>query len=219
VIVALCCLFFGTAIFGGIACNISNNQLQKFDSGIMLKIKQFRESRSPKAKIEIEKTIRDITSLGGVLVISLITLFAFIFLLIKRQYLLMLLTLAIIVGGTALNYWLKIWFARSRPDELLHLMVEKCNSFPSGHSMLSAALYFSLAFIFAINQSAKAIKTHITTTACIIVFAVGLSRIYLGVHYPTDVLAGWSMGLAWAALWWIIGLRKYQGIDQKFDNA
>jgi undecaprenyl-diphosphatase len=104
------------------------------------------------------------------------------------------------IGGFLLVTILKQIFDRQRPDIVPQLMTYNTPSFPSGHSMMSTVAYLTLAVLLAINFSDKKVRVYIIAVALIISILIGISRIYLGVHYPTDVLAGWAVGFAWASL-------------------
>jgi undecaprenyl-diphosphatase len=108
------------------------------------------------------------------------------------------------VGGALISHLLKLYYARERPD-LLPLAGTMTPSFPSGHAMLSAVIYLSLGVLLAQTAFKRRVKAYFLTVALVLTFLVGLSRIYLGVHYPTDVLAGWTVGLVWALGCWLVG--------------
>jgi undecaprenyl-diphosphatase len=107
-----------------------------------------------------------------------------------------------VLGGTALNSLLKLVFARPRPDLVTPLTQVLTLSFPSGHAALSAIGYLTLGALLAQAQASRAIRIYFIVVAVALTLLVGVSRVYLGVHYPTDVLAGWCIGLAWAAICW-----------------
>jgi undecaprenyl-diphosphatase len=104
----------------------------------------------------------------------------------------------------ALSFALKHLFGRERPDIILHMVMVHTPSFPSGHAMLSAVIYLTLGALLAQVVQRRASRIYFLTVAMVLTFLIGLSRIYLGVHYPTDVLAGWAVGLAWALFCWLV---------------
>lgn len=145
----------------------------------------------------------DITALGGATIIFLITAAVVFYLMIQKQYEFMWLILIATVGGALISFGLKEVFARERPPLIFHLVTVKSLSFPSGHAMMSSIVYLTQGALLAKIQSNTNLKAYILFVAIILVFLIGLSRVYLGVHYPTDVLAGWSFGLVWASLCWL----------------
>jgi undecaprenyl-diphosphatase len=107
-------------------------------------------------------------------------------------------------GGVLISETMKALYARARPDLVPHAAEVYSASFPSGHSMMSAVVYLTLGALVARTQANRAVKRYIVTLAVILAILVGLSRIYLGVHWPTDVLAGWALGGAWALVCWFV---------------
>lgn len=140
----------------------------------------------------------DLTSLGSASVLSVFALLAYAVILGARDRVGFIhLTLAV-AGAFALPELLKGYFERERPDALLHLVTVRTLSFPSGHSFGAAACYATFAFFFARFVPRWSTEVFCYALAALIVFTIGLTRVYLGVHYPTDVLAGWGAGGAWA---------------------
>jgi undecaprenyl-diphosphatase len=107
-------------------------------------------------------------------------------------------------GGQGLNMGLKHAFARERPDAALHLVEATSTSFPSGHTMASSIFYLTMGALLARMATRRREKIYFFSSALLIAFLIGFSRVYLGVHYPTDVLAGWCAGTAWAMLCWFV---------------
>lgn len=143
---------------------------------------------------------RDVTALGGVLLRNLIALgavVALLFLRMRGQALW--LTLTVLLGWLA-GSTLKAVVSRARPDIVPHLMDAGGASFPSGHSLNSAIVYLSLALVFATMSARQSVRVALVATALLVSLAVAWSRVWLGVHYPTDVIAGWLGGTGWAFL-------------------
>jgi membrane-associated phospholipid phosphatase len=134
-----------------------------------------------------------VTHLGDVTSVVAITLTVVLFLALKKRYKYILLVVAGVGGAAALNLILKLIFERARPDLWHQLVTETSFSFPSGHAMASAALAFCIAVVFWRSRY----RVPVLITALMYVFLIGFSRLYLGVHYPSDVLAGWLMSAAW----------------------
>ncbi|MEN6334310.1 MAG: phosphatase PAP2 family protein [Phycisphaerales bacterium] len=147
---------------------------------------------------------RDITALGSVTVLALVTFACGGYLLMRRRYRMLALLAAATLGGLAVSLVLKDLFARPRPEFASSAAYVMTSSFPSGHSMLSAIVYLTLGVLLARTSARYRHKVYFISVALAVSFLVGLSRIYLGVHYPTDVLAGWSFGLIWALLCWLV---------------
>ena len=144
--------------------------------------------------------MRDLTSLGSAPVLVLFVGAVAGSLLVRRQHHALVLLLVATLGGALLNASLKDVFERERPERAMRLTEVNSTSFPSGHAMDSAVIYLTLAALLARLVEPMALKLYFLGLAVLLTFLVGLSRVYLGVHYPSDVLAGWAAGLAWAVL-------------------
>ncbi len=140
----------------------------------------------------------DISALGGGAVLTLTTVLVTGYLLLRGRYRATVFLLVAALGGTLLNKALKAWFARERPDVVPHLSEVSSASYPSGHSMISSIIYLTLAVMLARSVKSRRVRLYFIASALALTFLIGLSRIYLGVHYPTDVIAGWSAGTAYA---------------------
>jgi undecaprenyl-diphosphatase len=152
---------------------------------------------------------RDITALGGVAVLTLMTLAVVGYLLISQKRGAALLVLLAVIGGLLIGSLLKHLIDRDRPPREFQTTYVFTRSFPSGHSMLSAVTYLTLGALLAQVMHGRLLKLYFIVLALILTFLVGLSRVYLRVHWPTDVLAGWTAGLAWAILCLLVA-RKLQ---------
>jgi undecaprenyl-diphosphatase len=122
-------------------------------------------------------------------------------------------------GGLLLSSLLKGWFNRPRPEIVPHLSYVYTSSFPSGHSMLAAVVYLTLGSLLAASVTRRRIKAYILFVAILLTTLVGVSRVYLGVHYPTDVLAGWMAGLAWSLLVWLAARKLQSGGRPAHESA
>lgn len=159
-------------------------------------------SASEAGPVRLTALARDITALGSTPVLTLLVVFVAAFLILagRRWYALFVLLAA--AGGALASTMLKMAFGRPRPDLVPHGDSVVSASFPSGHAMLSAVVYLSLGALLTEVVHARALRVYVMLVAVFLTTAVGLSRIYLGVHWPTDVLAGWMAGAAWALGCW-----------------
>jgi len=147
---------------------------------------------------------QDITALGGPTVLGLTVLAVTGYLFLHKLYRNGLFVFAASVGGWVLNWILKQAFARTRPDVVPHLREVVSSSFPSGHALTSAAVYLTLGALLMRIAEGRLAKYYCIAIAMFVTFLVGCSRVVLGVHYPTDVLAGWLIGMSWALLCWVV---------------
>lgn len=170
----------------------------KFDQTLLLALRETGHPESPRGPAWLPQVMKDITALGGPAILTLLSLSVTGFLLLEGKGRIALLVIASVAGGLLLSFALKHGFERPRPGIVPHLTTETSTSFPSGHSMLSAVTYLTLGTLLARHYRDYRLKIFFLTAATGIAFLVGLSRIYLGVHYPTDVLGGWCAGIAWA---------------------
>jgi undecaprenyl-diphosphatase len=163
---------------------------------------------------------RDLTALGGVAALTLTTAFVAGYLLIVRKYHAMWLVLAATLGGLLISTLLKHLIDRARPDLVPHLSHVYTSSFPSGHSMLSAVVYLTLGALLTRLAAERRVKLYFLAAALLLTFLVGVSRVYMGVHYPTDVLAGWTAGLVWALLCWLVAryLQRRGAVERDADE-
>jgi undecaprenyl-diphosphatase len=144
--------------------------------------------------------VRDLTSLGGVLlrnILALAAVIALLFLRLRREAVLLVITVA---GGWLVNTLLKAAVGRARPEIVPHLTDAGGASFPSGHSFNSAVVFIAIALAFATLSARQPVRLTIIGAAVALSLAVAWSRVWLGVHFPTDVLAGWMGGAGWAFL-------------------
>lgn len=173
------------------------------DRGLLLALRTV-DPADPIGPRWFELAVADITALGGFAVLALFTLIALGYLAMRRKWPEAGFLLVATLGATAISEGLKATFARARPDLVAHIVETTSMSFPSGHAMLSAATYLTLGAFLAHAQEKRRLRGYIIGAVILITLLVGVSRIYLGVHWPTDVLAGWCLGAAWALLCWAV---------------
>ena len=150
----------------------------------------------------LQEMLRDLTALGGTAVLVLTTAAAAGYLLLDGKRHAALAVLVATIGGQVLSTLLKLGFDRDRPDLVPHGTEVYTASFPSGHSMMAAVTYLTLGALLAGVHASWRLKAYFVAVAASITVLVGASRVYLGVHWPSDVLAGWAVGVAWACLCW-----------------
>ncbi|MCF3648727.1 phosphatase PAP2 family protein [Synoicihabitans lomoniglobus] len=154
----------------------------------------------------MEGVMRDLTGLGSTVVLTLTTIGVVGYLCLRRSWFAAGLVAASAGGGAVLVVGLKSLFSRPRPSVVPHLATEVSASFPSGHSMMASVVYLTLAVLLGQLVVRRRERVYFIAIGLFVVALVGVSRVYLGVHYPTDVLAGWSAGIAWALLCWVVAV-------------
>ena len=186
-----------------------------FDTEILLAFREPGQPNNPIGPPWLEGAVRDITSLGSASVLVLITAAVIIYLLLVRRWGTALFMFVAVAGGQVLSSLLKFGIDRPRPELVSHLVNETSLSFPSGHAMLSAVTYLTLGSLAARFLHGRTTKIYVLALAVLTTLLVGVSRIYLGVHWPSDVLAGWCAGFAWAMLCWLVAraLQRRKVVD------
>lgn len=204
--VLVACLVIVSAVwaFVAIADEVIEGDTLGFDEWALRAFRSADDPARPIGPAWCAEVGRDLTALGGVAVLTLITCAVAGYLWLRRMFGAMWLVLAATLGGLVASTLLKSGFARPRPDLVPHLSLVMTSSFPSGHSMLSATVYLTLGALLGRFVEPFRLKAYFLLVAMALTFLVGMSRVYMGVHYPTDVLAGWAAGLAWALICWLV---------------
>ena len=198
-------------VFGVIADQVMAGSTTRLDQAIILLFRGGADSLSgPIGPPWVREMARDITSLGSVAVLGIVSSIVAGYLFLTRSRAAALLVLVAVVGGVGINSILKIQFARPRPDLFVPAAKVFTASFPSGHATFSAITYMTLAALLARMTTRRRLRYYFVTVAVVLTFMIGVSRVYLGVHYPTDILAGWCIGSAWALICWAIMTRLQQ---------
>jgi undecaprenyl-diphosphatase len=219
VLVALACIVAGVWGFALLADEVTEGGTQAFDQNLLLAFRT-GPAHSPLGPPPVREAARDITSLGGTAVLTIVTIIAAGFLALDGKTHMALFLCASVLGGVAASTVLKDVFHRPRPDLVPYSVYVSGASFPSGHSMMSAVTYLTLGALLARSQERKRIKAYFLLVAIFLTFSVGVTRVYLGVHWPTDVLAGWTAGSVWALLCWLAArwLQSRRTLERESDD-
>jgi undecaprenyl-diphosphatase len=209
VLVAVLIVVSGTWCFLALANVVLAGRTQSLDEVILVALRRADDPAMPIGPDWMAEVGRDLTAVGGIAVLLLTTLAVAGFLALDRKFAAAGFVLAAVAGGLMASSLLKACFARPRPEVVPHLSQVYTSSFPSGHSMMSAVVYLTLGALLARVVARRRLKFYFLAVALLLTGLVGASRVYMGVHYPTDVLAGWTAGLVWASLCWLAA-RKLQ---------
>ncbi len=193
-------------VFADLAEEVLEGETLDFDRFALLALRDPADLSDPLGPRWLEEVARDVTSLGGNAILTGLTLAVAGYFALAAKRGAAILVLASVGGGMALSTLLKFGFSRPRPDLVPHVVEVYTASFPSGHAMLSAVTYLTLGALLVRMQARWRVKIYILALAVTATLLVGLSRVYLGVHWPTDVLAGWCVGASWALLCWLVAL-------------
>ncbi len=194
----------GIWAFVELAEAVSEGSAREVDEWTILAMRNPADKADPVGPRWFEEMMRDFTALGGYGVLTALTIAVVIYLWLRKQHEMALLVLSAVIGGVVLSTVLKSIFDRPRPDLVPHEAFVYSKSFPSGHAMMSAATYLTLGAMLAQAEKSRQLKIFFVTLGLLIMLVVGVSRVYLGVHWPTDVLAGWAAGGAWALACWSV---------------
>jgi undecaprenyl-diphosphatase len=186
--------------FANLAGAIRQGSAPAFDEWLIVALRTPGDLADPIGPAWVEEMMRDFTALGSTGVLAVMVLAIAGFLAMTRKGHAALLVLASVGGGVLISQTMKWAYARPRPDLVPHGAEVFSASFPSGHSMMSAIVYLTLGVLLARTQSEPGVKAYVLGMAIVLTVLVGASRVYLGVHWPTDVLAGWALGGLWALL-------------------
>lgn len=190
--------------FGLLAGEVIEGETLPFDRRLLLAL---RQAGNPGVQIGpswLPEMMRDISALGSTFVLGLILLAVTGYLLLVRKRAAAWLMMGAVLSGVISNNLLKLSFARPRPDLVTPAVRVFTASFPSGHATMSAITYLTVGALLARTHSELSVRIFFMTLAGLLTVLVGVSRVYLGVHYPTDVLAGWCIGTAWAMGCWVL---------------
>lgn len=190
--------------FVEIADDMMSGDLRAFDTAILLAFRTPDDLSTPIGGRFVAIAMRDLTALGGVTVLTIVSAAVLTFLFLRRERATAVFLAVAILGGQFLSHIAKSGFSRARPDLVPHGVEVASASFPSGHSMMAAVTYLTLAVILCRIEAKFRMRAFYIILAALLTLLVGISRLYLGVHWPTDVLAGWTLGAAWALGVWLV---------------
>ncbi len=182
----------------------------EFDRWLIVALRQPGHLGTPIGPAWLWPAMIDITVLGGVAVLSILVAASSGFLVAARRYRHAALLVAATISGTFLGQMLRFAFASASPQLVPHFVHSAKLSYPSGHALNAAIVYLILGAMLARTQAGWRIRTYIMAVAIALTLVIGFSRVFLGVRWPTDVLAGWAIGGSWALLWWAIAVRLPQ---------
>lgn len=215
-VIAIGVAALGALAFMMIADEALEGDTHAFDLSILMALREPGDAGNLIGPDWLTDVMTDLTALGGIAVLTLLVVGVVFYLLSVGKRGTALLVGGAVGSGAIVSALLKLGFDRPRPDLVAHLSHAYSSSFPSGHAMLSAVTYLTLGVLLARAHERRRTKIIVMTYGVTLTVLIGLSRIYLGVHWPTDVMAGWALGAAWAALWWLVAwlLQRRGKIEQ-----
>lgn len=207
VLVALATLAGLILILVNIVEDVVEKETGAFDRAVLLSLRTTGDLATPIGPHWLVNAFQDITSLGSPTVLTIVTTIAVAYLVVLGRRMTAILVALSVSSGSLAEVLMKAVFDRARPDIVPHLVTVNSLSFPSGHAMLSAVTYLTLGALLARAQSRWPSRIFVFVTGVLLTILISVSRVYLGVHWPTDILAGWTAGSIWALVFWIIADR------------
>lgn len=201
-LVVLALLAAGLWGFIRLAQYVETGEVSHLDRHLVLMLRNPADPADPIGPLWLEEMMRDFTALGGFAICGSLSVAAIVYLFLIRKRGTALMACVAVGGALAASLLLKDFFDRPRPELVPHGSYVYTRSFPSGHSMLSTAMYLTLGAILAQVQQRRLLKYYLIVLALGAAALVGASRVYLGVHWPSDVVAGWAAGSVWALTVW-----------------
>lgn len=207
----------GVLAFAAIAAAMRKPGTHAVDQRILLATRSPEDMSDPIGPAIVDEGVRDLTALGSAVVITTVTAVSSLYFLFRGNRRAAATMFVTVAGGAAVVGAVKLAFRRPEPGLVPNALLVDSTSFPSGHTMISVVTYFTLAGLLAQNRPELSTKLLLVGSAGVVSLLVGLSRIYLGVHWPTDVLGGWALGGSWTAASWAVatGLARQGGLTRR----
>lgn len=203
----------GAGVFVALVALLGTPSLQSFDDAVIRSLRNADNLATPIGPGWFKELARDFTALGGYGVLSTITILVTTFLHLERRPARAHFVVVAVLVGYSLSMVLKALVARPRPHIVPWLSYVHSSSFPSGHSMMSAVVYLSLGLMLSDLTSRRLVKTFVVVAPLTISASISFSRVYMGVHYPTDVVAGWWLGISWSLACWL-AVRRWRAFHE-----
>ncbi|RIV89007.1 phosphatase PAP2 family protein [Aurantiacibacter zhengii] len=221
ILVTFLALVAGLLAFGHLASEIAEGDTFAMDKAIVTGLRTAADPGVPIGPHWLQGWMIDFTALGGAPVLTLITVVVVGLLASLQKFRMAGFVAVAIAGGALLSVAIKAIFDRARPEIVPHLVEVTSASFPSGHAMNSSIVYLTLAVLLARSQESRRVQIYLITVAIALALLIGCTRVYLGVHWPTDVLAGWSVGAAFSAACSLVAkrLQREHTIEQAHETT
>jgi len=194
----------GVFFFLDLAHELAEGELRRFDQTVLLLFRTPGDISDPRGPEWVEEAALEITAIGGYPLVTLSVAAVIGLLLVTKRYGPALYVFLSVTSGALVSTLMKLYFERPRPDLVEHLDMVHTPSFPSGHALITTVAYLTLAALVMRFFEDWRVRAYVLFVAVFVALIVGISRIYLGVHWPTDVAAGWALGTAWACLSWLV---------------
>jgi len=196
------------AAFLKLGAEVAELELDALDRAVLASLRS--ADGTPVGPRWLARAMLDVTALGSSTVMTLVTAIAVFYLALARRRALALVVAVASIGAWAVMALAKGFYARPRPDATLAIDLATGLSFPSGHTIAATAVYLTIGSVLARAVEPRVQRIYVSCVAATLAVAVGFSRVYLGVHYPSDVLGGWLVGGAWALLWGAVAAGLHQ---------
>lgn len=195
-LISIAAALFLVGCFAVLASEVAESETEAFDHAVL------RAMRGPDGRPLgphwLQSALVNLSALGSVAVTTLVIVLGSAFLILTRRARQAALLIACGIGAAFVIVMLKDYAGRERPTVVVALDSVRGLSFPSGHSLIASAIYPTLGILLAANFEERRLKVFVFATAAVLALLIGFTRVYLGVHYPSDVLGGWMLGLSWA---------------------